>query len=105
MGRRANAPVDPVTDQPPALDAVPDAGLEVQPLATRTAPYARDASGELSHLPAFMLGTVIGAVAGALLGALVSPHTRAYLLGLYQLVSRRLSIAERDKLRFELLLQ
>jgi hypothetical protein len=64
-----------------------------------------EAPGPPSHLPAFMLGTVIGALAGALLGTLVSPHTRAYLVGLYQLVSRRISSAERDKLRFELLLQ
>lgn len=61
--------------------------------------------GQQSHLPAFMLGTVIGAVAGTLVGTLISPHTRAYLVGLYQLASRRLSSAERDKLRFELLLQ
>lgn len=52
-----------------------------------------------------MLGTVVGALVGALVGTLVSPHTRAYVVGLYQLVSRRLSSAERDKLRFELLLQ
>jgi hypothetical protein len=61
--------------------------------------------GQPSHLPAFMLGTVVGALAGTLLGTFVSPHTRAYLVGLYQLVSRRLTSAERDKLRFELLLQ
>jgi uncharacterized membrane protein YfcA len=64
-----------------------------------------DMQGEKSLVPAFMLGTVIGALAGTLVGTLISPHTRAYLVGLYQLVSRRLSSAERDKLRFELLLQ
>jgi hypothetical protein len=53
----------------------------------------------------FILGTVVGGLAGALLGAALSPHTRGYVVGLYQLVSRRLSSSERDQLRFELLLQ
>jgi hypothetical protein len=66
---------------------------------------ATETQGEKSQIPAFMLGTVIGALAGTLVGTLISPHTRAYLVGLYQLVSRRISSAERDKLRFELLLQ
>lgn len=105
MVRRADTPVYPVTESPPAPVAVPAPESEVQALATRNLSTGLDAPGEASHLPAFMLGTVVGAVAGALLGTLVSPHTRAYLLGLYQLVSRRLSSAERDKLRFELLLQ
>ena len=105
MGRRANTPVDPVSDQPVALDIAPVAGLEDQGPALVELPSEIGAPGQSSHLPAFMLGTVIGALAGALLGTLVSPHTRAYLVGLYQLASRRLSSAERDKLRFELLLQ
>ncbi len=104
MGRRTNSPVDPVIDQLPALDIAPVTELDDN---VNTAEYlpVDDAQGQPSHLPAFMLGTVIGALAGALLGTLVSPHTRAYLVGLYQLVSRRLTSAERDELRFELLLQ
>jgi hypothetical protein len=53
----------------------------------------------------FILGTVVGGVAGAILGTALSPHTRGFLIGLYQLVHRRLSSSERDQLRFELLLQ
>lgn len=100
MGRRADTLVDSVNDHP-----VP---LAFAPLTTHEGPalpMVEDTSGQQSHLPAFMLGTVIGALAGTLVGTLISPHTRAYLVGLYQLVSRRLSSAERDKLRFELLLQ
>lgn len=56
-------------------------------------------------LGAFLAGTFIGGLAGAILGTALSPHTRGYLIGLYHLVNRRLSSAERDQLRFELLLQ
>lgn len=105
MGRRTNTPVDPVSDQPVALKIAPVTVSENQGLTLADLPAVGNSPGQPSHLPAFMLGTVIGALAGALLGTLVSPHTRAYLVGLYQLVSRRLTSAERDKLRFELLLQ
>jgi hypothetical protein len=88
-----------------ALDIEPVTERENQQLTLVDLPSVADAPLQASHLPAFMLGTVIGALAGALLGTLISPHTRAYLVGLYQLASRRLSSAERDKLRFELLLQ
>jgi hypothetical protein len=88
-----------------ALDIAPGTEHEDHALAIVDSPSVENAPDQPSHLPAFMLGTVIGALAGALLGTLVSPHTRAYLVGLYQLASRRLSSAERDKLRFELLLQ
>ncbi len=53
----------------------------------------------------FVLGTFIGAIAGAVLGTALSPHTRGFVVGLYHLISRRLSSTERDQLRFELLLQ
>ncbi len=105
MVRRANTPVDPVSEQTLALDIAPVTVLDSQGPTLGDLPSEVIAPGQPSHLPAFMLGTVIGALAGALLGALISPHTRAYLVGLYQLASRRLSSAERDKLRFELLLQ
>lgn len=102
MGGRANPAVDPVTDAVAhstggLLAKVETPSPAVGELATSTR--------QRSHLPAFMLGTVIGALVGAVVGTLISPHTRAYMVGLYQLVSRRLSSAERDKLRFELLLQ
>ena len=105
MGRRANTAVYPVSDQPVALDIVAVTEPRGDGATLVDVPSVAADPGQPSHLPAFMLGTVIGALAGALLGTLVSPHTRAYLGGLYQLASRRLSSAERDKLRFELLLQ
>ena len=53
----------------------------------------------------FLVGTAVGGVAGAIAGALLSQRTRRLLIGLIHLVGRRLSAAERDQLRFELLLQ
>lgn len=53
----------------------------------------------------FVLGTFIGAIAGAVLGTALSRHTRGFVVGLYHLINRRLSSADRDQLRFELLLQ
>lgn len=88
-----------------ALVAAPVTEPDIQAPALVELPTEVEGPRQPSHLPAFMLGTVIGALAGALLGTLISPHTRAYLVGLYQLASRRLTSAERDKLRFELLLQ
>jgi hypothetical protein len=58
-----------------------------------------------SPVAPFILGTVLGGLFGAVLGTALSPHTRGFLVGLYHLVSRRLSSSERDQLRFELLLQ
>lgn len=53
----------------------------------------------------FLLGTAVGGVAGAVAGTLLSQQTRRLLVGLIHLVGRRLTDAERDELRFELLLQ
>lgn len=105
MGRRADTLVDSMNDQPLALVASPAIEPEIPALTLVETPSQVDAPSQASRVPAFMLGTLIGALVGALLGTLISPHTRAYLVGLYQLASRRLTSAERDKLRFELLLQ
>ncbi len=53
----------------------------------------------------FLLGTAVGGVAGAVAGTLLSDRTRRLLLALIRLAGRRLTDAERDQLRFELLLQ
>jgi hypothetical protein len=53
----------------------------------------------------FIVGTIVGGVAGALLGTALSSHTRGFIVGLYQLAQRRLASSDRDRLRFELLLQ
>jgi hypothetical protein len=53
----------------------------------------------------FIVGTIVGGVAGALVGTALSSHTRGFVVGLYQLVQRRLATSDYDRLRFELLLQ
>ena len=58
-----------------------------------------------SRVRPFFWGIVLGGVAGVIAGTLLSNLTRHLLLRLIQLVGRRLSDAERDHLRFELLLQ
>lgn len=58
-----------------------------------------------SPVPPFLLGTIVGGILGAVVGTALSPHTRGFLVGLYHLINRRLNSADRDQLRFELLLQ
>jgi len=53
----------------------------------------------------FIVGTIVGGVAGALLGTALSSHTRGFVVGLFQMVQRRLATSDYDRLRFELLLQ
>ena len=53
----------------------------------------------------FLLGTAVGGVAGAVAGTLLSHHAMHLLAALIGHVERRLSHAERDTPRFELLLQ
>lgn len=53
----------------------------------------------------FLLGTVVGGVAGAVAGTLLSEHTAHLAASVLDLIDRRLSDAERERLRFELLLQ
>ena len=53
----------------------------------------------------FLIGTAVGGVAGAVAGTLLSNQTSHLVAALIDLVDRRLTDAERDKLRFELLLQ
>ncbi|MDP9363885.1 MAG: hypothetical protein M3Q10_06615 [Chloroflexota bacterium] len=65
---------------------------------------ARPAAGGGPVRP-FLIGTAVGGVAGAVAGALLSQRTRRLLRGLIHLAGRPLSDAEREKLRFELLLQ
>lgn len=105
MGRRADTLVDPVDEHPLVLALAPLTSPEGLALPADDRFSSEFDQGPQSHVLAFVLGTVIGALAGTLVATLISPHTRAYLVGLYQLASRRLSSAERDKLRFELLLQ
>ncbi len=60
-----------------------------------------------THVPLapFLIGTAVGGLVGAIAGTLLANATRRLLFWLVQLVGRRLSDADRDRLRFELLLQ
>ncbi|MGH2614658.1 MAG: hypothetical protein ACRDJC_05430 [Thermomicrobiales bacterium] len=58
-----------------------------------------------SPVKPFVVGTLVGGVTGAVVGTALSPYTRGLFIGLFHLIGRRLSSAERDQLRFELLLQ
>jgi uncharacterized membrane protein YfcA len=53
----------------------------------------------------FIAGAIAGSLAGAIAGTLLSQHT-VHLIGAFVgLVDRRLSQAEREKVRFDLMLQ
>ena len=84
-----------VGDDKPGGDASPERAA----VSSRAGVNPRDA------MRPFLVGTAVGGVAGAVAGTLLSHQTRRLLLGLIHLVTRRLSDAERDELRFELLLQ
>ena len=53
----------------------------------------------------FLLGAAVGGIAGAVVGTLLGGATRSLAIGLVKLLGRRLTDAEREELRFELLLQ
>ncbi|MGH2533996.1 MAG: hypothetical protein ACRDJW_17070 [Thermomicrobiales bacterium] len=53
----------------------------------------------------FLLGTAVGGVAGAVAGALLCHQTSALATAVLDLIDRRLNEAERERLRFDLMLQ
>ncbi len=53
----------------------------------------------------FLLGAAVGATAGAVAGTLMSRYGVHLVAAMFGAVDRRMSRDERDKLRFELLLQ
>lgn len=53
----------------------------------------------------FIAGAVAGSIAGAVAGTLLSQHTLHLVAAFVGLVDRRLTDAEREKIRFDLLLQ
>jgi hypothetical protein len=65
---------------------------------------ASDAGGQDSLLP-FLLGAAVGGVAGAVVGTVLSQHTTQLVAAMIGLVDRRLHEADRERLKFELLLQ
>jgi len=53
----------------------------------------------------FFAGAVVGGMAGAVAGTLLSQHMLHLISAFVGVIDRRLSEAEREKVRFELLLQ
>ena len=53
----------------------------------------------------FLIGTAVGATAGAIAGTLMSRYGVHLIAAMIGAIDRRASRDERDKLRFELLLQ
>ncbi|HEY8445783.1 MAG TPA: hypothetical protein VIL01_01630 [Thermomicrobiales bacterium] len=53
----------------------------------------------------FLIGAAVGGVAGAIVGTLLSQHTTHLIASLIAIADRRLRESERERLRFELLLQ
>lgn len=53
----------------------------------------------------FFTGALVGSLAGAVAGTLLSQHTTHLVAALIDIVDRRLTDAEREKIRFDLLLQ
>lgn len=94
MGRSTDAPGYSVMTLQPTLAENREPALVVSP---------DDQS--ISAVRPFIVGTIVGGVAGALVGTALSSHTRGFVVGLYQLVQRRLATSDYDRLRFELLLQ
>ena len=56
-------------------------------------------------LAPFLAGALVGGVAGAVIGTVLSQHMMHLLSTFVGVVDRRLTETERDKIRFELLLQ
>lgn len=77
-------------------------------IETGTVPLVTSVSQPISAGPPiapFLIGTAVGGLLGAVAGTLLSNATRRLLLWLIHLAGRRLSDEDRDRLRFELLLQ
>jgi tetrahydromethanopterin S-methyltransferase subunit C len=53
----------------------------------------------------FLLGAAVGGVAGAVVGTVLSEHTTHLIATMIAVVDRRLHEADRERLKFELLLQ
>ena len=84
------------------IDREPRSGVRGLPAAV---PAGAAAGRDRDPVRPFLLGTAVGGVAGAVAGTLLSHQTRRLLVGLFRMATRRLTDAERDELRFELLLQ
>jgi hypothetical protein len=71
---------------------------------TNGLPAAADEVDPDALIP-FLLGAAVGGVAGAVVGTVLSQHTMQLIAALIGVVDRRLHEADRERLKFELLLQ
>jgi hypothetical protein len=76
-----------------------------EPSPASLAPTGSRSSGTGAPIAPFLIGTAVGGLVGAIAGTLLANATRRLLFWLIHLAGRRLSDADRDRLRFELLLQ
>jgi hypothetical protein len=53
----------------------------------------------------FLLGTLVGGVAGAIAGTLLCHQTTGLATAVLDVIDRRLNAEERERLRFDLMLQ
>jgi hypothetical protein len=60
--------------------------------------------GKSAMVP-FLLGTIVGGVAGAVVGTLLCHQTTGLATAVLDVIDRRLTHDDRDRLRFDLLLQ
>ena len=63
------------------------------------------ASADNHSLVPFLVGTAVGGVAGALVGTLLSAYTAQAVAALVHVAGRRSVERDRERLRFELMLQ
>lgn len=79
--------------------------VAIEPVAAPAAHAGARATGPGAPLAPFLIGTAVGGLIGAVAGTLLANVTRRLLFWLIHFASRRLSDADRDRLRFEVLLQ
>jgi hypothetical protein len=80
-----------------------DRSRETRHLTNGSHGVARDPDQD-TLLP-FLLGAAVGGVAGAVVGTVLSQHTTHLIATMIAVVDRRLHEADRERLKFELLLQ
>jgi tetrahydromethanopterin S-methyltransferase subunit C len=70
-----------------------------------TGQFANASVESQDALMPFLIGAAVGGVAGAVVGTVMSQHTTHLVAALIGVVDRRLHEADRERLKFELLLQ
>lgn len=78
---------------------------QIETVTAQVAPVVPRSSSPAAPIAPFLLGTAVGGLLGAIAGTLLANATRRLLFWVIHLAGRRLSEADRDRLRFEVLLQ